>query len=598
MKLDVKQDYQQLCGELLTDWCEALLKLQIKDTGNKRLDGAVLCPACNKIHGRCFEAMYPFLYMAELKKDNKWIQAADQLFSWAENVVSQEDGSFLNDIEVNWKGTTVFNTIQLADCLLFHGKILPPNMEKTWKNRLRRSAEFLYEYEELNDNNINYPVSNALALYECGIVFGDDRYTERAEKLARLAEHVVTDHGLIFGEGIPRFHKSPKGCVPVDIGYNTEETVPSLALYGVLSGNGKVCSLAEKALCGHLDFMLENGAWDNSFGTRNYKWTYWGSRTSDGCGLGYLLFAGRHLEFALAAAKNLTLLKECTHGGLLYGGYHYYEAGQPPCVHHTFTHAKVLAGILDRKLWEGVETGGVLPRERDGGIRYYPETDTWLVNRAIYTATVTAYDWEYLPGGHVSGGTLSLFHHKLAGTLLCAGMSRYSLKEPANMQIPYRVRHECLALRIEKNVDGHIYSSIYDTNAQVNAEGKTIVVRGILKDIGYREEPGKDSPYYFKYQFEEDKVVIQAGCPDGRLVCPVVSRQGENVITEGAGTVLKIKKKGVSVRIEGSGHICLPYGKERIFNLVPGLEALRMEMMLGQDVTGIQIEVQVNRNDA
>ena len=33
----------------------------------------------------------------------------------------------------------------------------------------------------------------------------------------------------------------------------------------------------------HMEFMLPDGGWDNSWGTRNYKWTWWGSRTSDGC---------------------------------------------------------------------------------------------------------------------------------------------------------------------------------------------------------------------------------------------------------------------------------------------------------------------------
>jgi hypothetical protein len=28
----------------------------------------------------------------------------------------------------------------------------------------------------------------------------------------------------------------------------------------------------------HLEFMLHDGAWDNSWGTRNFKWTYWGNR--------------------------------------------------------------------------------------------------------------------------------------------------------------------------------------------------------------------------------------------------------------------------------------------------------------------------------
>ena len=41
----------------------------------------------------------------------------------------------------------------------------------------------------------------------------------------------------------------------------------------------------------HLEFMLPDGAWDNSWGTRSFKWTYWGGRTSDGFMGGYYLMA-------------------------------------------------------------------------------------------------------------------------------------------------------------------------------------------------------------------------------------------------------------------------------------------------------------------
>ena len=33
----------------------------------------------------------------------------------------------------------------------------------------------------------------------------------------------------------------------------------------------------------HLAFLLPDGGLDNSMGSRSCKWTYWGSRTSDGC---------------------------------------------------------------------------------------------------------------------------------------------------------------------------------------------------------------------------------------------------------------------------------------------------------------------------
>ena len=50
----------------------------------------------------------------------------------------------------------------------------------------------------------------------------------------------------------------------------------------------------------------------------------------------------------LARTLNLELMAACTHEGLLYGGPDYFAHGDLPCIHHTFTHAKALATVLDR----------------------------------------------------------------------------------------------------------------------------------------------------------------------------------------------------------------------------------------------------------
>lgn len=581
---------------LLEDWCQALRKLQVRGTGNPRLDGGILCPACGRIHGRCWEAMYPFLHMAKATGDESWVQAARELFQWAEQVVSQPDGSYLNDLDSDWKGTTVFNVIQLADCLLFHGDVVPERTKRAWMLRLKQAADFLYTFDEINDNNINYPVSNALALYECGLVFGEPRFQEKARRLAALSGQVLTENHLLFGEGVPRFQKSARGCRPVDIGYNVEETLPSLALYGVLSGDETAVDTAEKGLLAQLDFMEEDGGWDNSFGTRNFKWTYWGSRTSDGCALGYLLLADRHPQFALAAKKNLELLRACTCDGLLAGGPHNQAAGQPVCVHHTFTHAKVLAGILDRGLCRAVEDGTVLPRQKARGIRHYSEIATWLVNQGSMTATVTAYDWDYLPGGHVSGGTLSFLHQEEAGTILCAGMGQYTLKEPGNMQIPTGVRHECLALRIEAWDGDELYSSMFENQARVEVEENRIRVQGCLKNIQHEEPSDQEIPYSFVYEWKEDRLLIRAECSEGILVCPVISKSDEAVEYTENGKELIIKKKQAAVCLRASGGMRLPYGKSRIFNLVPGFQALRIEMDSQEEAVEVSIGVHCKSN--
>jgi len=576
---------------LLETWCKALQTLQIKDMGNPHLDGAILCPSCGKIHGRCFDAMYPFLHQAQRSSEKSWVASAMALFDWAEETLSLSNGAYLNDIDSEWIGTTVFSTIQLADCMLHYDHLIPPSYKQRISNRIRKAADFLYDYESLIWNNVNYPISNALALYRCGTLFGEERYSEKAKKFAAVAKTVITEHGLIFGEGVPRTRLSKKGCVSVDIGYNVEETLPALALYGALSGDEESSQLAKDSLFAHLSFMLEDGGWDNSFGTRNFKWTYWGSRTSDGCLPGYLVYARDCTEFASAAVRNFALLESCTHNGLLCGGPHYVQAGQSICVHHTFEHAKMLSLVQDLSLFSGiVEQKAQLPRTTREGLHYFGELASWILTRQKFTATVTGYDWEYLPGGHVSGGSLSLYYHTAAGLLLCAGMGKYVLKERNNMQVPTpSTLHECLALRLEVNQDGDSFSSIYDDEAAISWEGDCCTVRGVLRNINHHALEGGRGQYLMHYNFTNEKLVISSHCPIATLICPIISEVAEQVSTTAHS--LTIVKHTAFIQLSVSGNYVLPYGQERIFNLIPGFQALRIDLPATNEARVIELSV-------
>ena len=109
----------------------------------------------------------------------------------------------------------------------------------------------------------------------------------------------------------------------MDLGYNVEESLQALVMYGKLSGNHEVLETVNQMLAAHLEFMLPDGAWDNSWGTRNFKWTYWGSRTSDGCQTAYALMADNDARYYKAAIRNTQLMQRCTYNGLLTGGPHY-----------------------------------------------------------------------------------------------------------------------------------------------------------------------------------------------------------------------------------------------------------------------------------
>lgn len=599
---EMEENIEKLSEELLHQWCEAILQIQVKGTGNKRLDGGILCPACGLSHGRCIDLVYPFMRMAREAADRKdeeesrkWIEAVKAIFSWADQNVQQKRGVYWNDIGSAWTGTTVFFASSLAKALWFHGDLLTEEERSSWKKRLFHAAEYLYKFDGLLQNNVNYPLSNVLALYECGEMLGEKKYQEKAAEWVKIAFERMSPSGLLIGEGIPWNQKSARGCSPVDIGYNMEETIPNLLLYGKLSGNERVQKLAERYLLSHLDFMLEDGALDNSFGTRNFKWSYWGSRTSDGAAFGCLLLAEKHPKCMEAAYRNLKLLKGCTSDGILYGGPHYKEAGQPPCSHHTFSHAKVLAEILDRKeLWKQevageAETEEILELPSQRGLREYPELLVSRIFTPSVTATVTAYDREYkdVTGGHVSGGTLSMVHHKILGTLLCAGMGEYTRIEPANMQTPWQIRHECLAPQIEAVWNGELYSSIYETAAQVKTqEMKTDVylvnVTGQLKNQEHQLCKEHSYAYHFSYWISENGIRIEAECPGGKWICPVISSKSERVTVNPHQVVLE-KERG-TVLISSDQTISLPYGTERIFNLIPGFCALRMETELQEQM--------------
>ena len=551
------------CRELLSQWCSTLLKLQVHNTENPFLDGGILCPACGRIHGRCFDAIYPFMYMADETGNMEYLEAAKSLFEWAEKTVSREDGSYVNDPGSQWTGTTVFSVIQLAEALEYHGHLLDEETRERWKAR----------------------ITNSLAMELSGKLLDEEHYRERGRQLKKMALDCLTEDGLLIGEGRPVDGFSPKGCRPVDIGYNMEESLPSLVQYAYETDDEKLKETVKKALKYHLKFMLGDGAIDNSFGTRNYKWTYWGSRTSDGCMLGYLLAAEDEPVFGAAAKKNLNLLSACTHDGFLYGGPQMYQKGELPCIHHTFAHAKVLTAVLDRDL-EKRFSDGKLPREQKNGVEYLKETDTYLVCRNGWTATVTGYDWVYigLPGGHANGGTLSLLWHESVGPLITAGMSQYSLKEAGNMQLPRFNRHECLTPRLETQIDGKLYSNIYDRNCKLrdvspeNGSETILLAEGVLSAID-QQKVEMDGNYRLQYTFLQDGVRISGECrAAGQWILPFVSEQTEQVTIEENFVKIQKNEKMITILVK-KGKMKLPYGIERIYQLVPGMEALKIAIL-------------------
>ncbi len=127
---------QNLYESMLSQWCEALLKLQIRDIDNPGLLGGILCPAGSRVRGRCFDAILPFMYMAKHTGDSRFLEGAIMLQRWS-NHVTVHDGSWLNEpITSDWKGITVFAIIGMGESLYHFGDLLDSKETTIWKNRL------------------------------------------------------------------------------------------------------------------------------------------------------------------------------------------------------------------------------------------------------------------------------------------------------------------------------------------------------------------------------------------------------------------------------------------------------------------------------
>jgi hypothetical protein len=596
-----KTEEERLYSDLLQTWCDGLVARQITGMEDPAFRGGLLCPACGLIHGRCGDSVYPLLRVAHSTGDEKYLRAALEVHEWSERVVSRADGSWVNDVSLSpWQGITVFHAIALAEALEHHGEILDGAVRKRWTERLARAAKFLDGFITIETGNINYPVTASLAFVLCGRVLGDVHYVERGRGLAHEVLEQFSRDGFLFGEGHPLRGVTAKGCRPVDLGYNVEESLPSLALYALLTDDTVVLNQVVTAMKTHLEFMLPDGAWDNSWGTRNYKWSWWGSRTSDGCHPGLVLMSKHDPAFREAARRNAELMAACTHDKLLYGGPDYFAHGDPACIHHTLTHAKALAAVLDRgSFGEDAGKRPSIPRDEAHGLKSFPVIGTRLAAVGQWRATVTDYDWEYVEdvqaggggdsgGGHASGGALSMLYHCGLGPILTASMTKYTMVEISNQQQYRGGPHMTLTPRIEC-AGKEVYTSLDDLKAVVTASHDSAEVvfdaKGRMLTTGHKAVAGGEVLYHLVYKLTDAGVELTAsvngeGPAPMRFIFPVIARSDEALDQPEARTVRIAKSRGVLTVSTDAARGFETVPKERTFNLVPGFEAIPLAVVL------------------
>lgn len=597
--------------KLLVEWVDALLAYQCEGM-HPALEGGFLCPACARIHGRIGDTVLPFMYLADKTGNSKYLLAAKKLMRWMENV-HRPDGSWMNDVHVSdWSGTTVFAAIALYEALHYHGHLLDDSTRNHWKQQLLEAGEFMMRNPQMYSrrmqgkmkrlNNVNYSASVTYALQALGDMFNRPDFKEEARTVASDLKNFFTENDcFLYGEGPKIWSPTRNGCLPVDLGYNIEESLPNLAYYALMVDDRELLSIVERSMNTHLEFMLPDGAWDNSWGTRSFKWTYWGGRTSDGFMGGYYALANRHPEYLEAIRRNVQLLQRSTVGGLLHAGRDYRVSGIPACIHHTFGHAKALTAFLELPA-AGVAPGNVLPRDAEYGVRFFRDIRTWLVAEGAWRATVTGYDAEYkVKGTHPMGGAVSLLWHRQAGPVFAATMNRYTLIEAPNMQSNSRKYIMSGTPRVEMMQYGTVYSNLDDLDTDITytkeKDAHRFRVNTHLVDIEQQTPVQGPIPVSVDYVYSKQGMTIQLEhCPHSAcLVLPVIASPAD---------VPEIGLKGMRIRkTDGTLEVACVNGvlkvaptddDGRIFNPVPGFSFIPLQVFPESPDKKIVVKIMYN----
>ncbi|WP_299430104.1 hypothetical protein [uncultured Maribacter sp.] len=602
-------EYRKLVFDLLKDWCDGMIKTQIIRSSDPKVHGLFDCPACDTVHARVMDAVYPFFYMAKATGEKKYLDAGIAAFEWGENV-TREDGAWTNDLDPkSWDGTTVFGAIALAEALKFHGDLLDDETRTRWTARLESATAFVYKrFTKVDASNINYGATTIYALNLIGKLLNKPEYLKRSKILVEQVKSYFTEpNALLFGEiqGKNKKAKSAKGLYGIDLGYNIEESLNNLVLYALEENDEGLLKLLKKSLDAHLEFILPDGGIDNSFGNRMFKWTYWGSRTSDGMQPAFSFMANHNPALGTATFKNIELLKQCTHNGLLHGGPHYVSHGIKPCVHHTFAHAKPLATLLDH--WEylpKIDTSTPLPRTIANGETYFKELDVSLFAKGDWRGTVSAYDSIYSQRNDVrqaTGASLGVLFHNKVGLLCTASVAIYKMLEAYNQQ-PQPGEDFALTPRIETYKDKVWYSNLFDLEATFSSkdDDDKIEYESNVQLKNEAKEPVSSTASDFIVNYicsEETLEIIAATNQDIKtatsFVLPIVSPTGEKATQVSENEITIAKPKG-TVKVSASVPLKIKdMPKSRIFNMVPGVEVLPLTVEFRKDNTPLEIKIQV-----
>jgi hypothetical protein len=275
-------------------------------------------------------------------------------------------------------------------------------------------------------------------------------------------------------------------------------------------------------------------------------------------------------------------------------------------VHHTFTHAKPLAALLDH--WEHlpeINKNTALPRTAADGVKHFKDLDVYLFARGEWRGTVSTYDAEYhyeYDFRQASGGALGVLYHNKVGILCAASMAVYHMVEKNNQQEQPN-KDICLTPRVEVFKDGVWYTNLYDLSAKVtsgNENGTIELLADVkLKNVDREVVTETASAFDIAYNCDADKIEIKVSTKQDiteqtAFVLPIVSPSSE-VLTTVSDNEITIQKPEGLVTIMANAPIKIKeISGKRTFNMVPGVEAIPIEVFFQEDNKELIIRVTVS----
>jgi hypothetical protein len=228
-----------------------------------------------------------------------------------------------------------------------------------------------------------------------------------------------------------------------------------------------------------------------------------------------------------------------------------------------------LCWVLDNELYN--YTPSKLPCETTDGITFLDKAGIYVVNDNDIRATISCYDFETVPFGHSSGGTLSMLYEKTYGPVLAAGMIRYVISEPGNFQA-HRYRDG------ESNVPGFVCfgkngdfvsSNDFECEAEV-IDSKIIKIKGNICDVNHKKAEG----YNLEYEFGESQIIIRFQCdnPEAVFSLPLIVHPDDNITFNNG--IISVK----NMSVKSNCKIDEESVNRKMFNLTPGFSAIPLKI--------------------